>query len=66
MLSVVGPFWTVAKRNCRIQACGFWLPSREKWSALGMKFGWTRAFEEKTHVTGHRLDGAAPPFAAER
>jgi hypothetical protein len=30
--------------------------------ALGMKFGWTRAARGKLKVTGHRLDGSAPPL----
>jgi hypothetical protein len=29
--------------------------------ALGMKFGWTRGVRGKLKVTGHRLDGSAPP-----
>jgi hypothetical protein len=29
--------------------------------ALGMKFGWYRGAEGKLRVTGHRLDGEAPP-----
>ncbi|MGH2436909.1 MAG: hypothetical protein ACRDFA_07945 [bacterium] len=33
--------------------------------ALGMKFGWTRAVRGKLHVTGHRLDGDAPPLRAD-
>jgi hypothetical protein len=27
-----------------------------------MKFGWTRGVQGKLKVTGHRLDGAAPPL----
>ena len=30
--------------------------------ALGMKFGWMRGVEGKLRVTGHRLDGEAPPL----
>ena len=30
--------------------------------ALGMKFGWTRGVPGKLKVTGHRLDGPAPPL----
>jgi len=30
--------------------------------ALGMKFGWTRGVPGKLKVTGHRLDGLAPPL----
>jgi hypothetical protein len=33
--------------------------------ALGMKFGWTRGIRGKLNVTGHRIDGDAPPVRFE-
>lgn len=33
--------------------------------SLGMKFGWTRGVRGKLRVTGHRLDGDAPPLRLE-
>jgi hypothetical protein len=31
-------------------------------NALGMKFGWTRGIRGTLSVTGHRIDGTAPPL----
>jgi hypothetical protein len=33
--------------------------------SLGMKFGWMRAASGPLKITGHRLDGDAPPLRAE-
>jgi len=33
--------------------------------ALGMKFGWMRGVSGELKITGHRLDGEAPPLRSQ-
>jgi len=56
----VGPFglWPDGTVTFRPGGAGF--VTRD--GALGMKFGWTRGVQGKLKVTGHRLDGLAPPL----
>lgn len=59
----VGPFglWPDGTVVFRPGGAGFVTP--EGW--LGMKFGWQRSVRGRLTISGRRLDGPAPPLAAE-
>ena len=56
----VGPFGLWSNGTVVFKPGGAGFVTRE--GALGMKFGRTRGIRGKLTVTGHRLDGAAPPL----
>jgi hypothetical protein len=56
----VGPFGLWPDGTVVFKPNGAGFVTRD--NALGMKFGWTRGIRGRLKVTGHRLDGAAPPL----
>jgi hypothetical protein len=56
----VGPFGLWPGGIVVFQPRGAGFATRD--DALGMKFGWTRGIPGRLRITGHRLDGEAPPL----
>jgi hypothetical protein len=56
----VGPFGLWPNGTVVFRPGGSGFVTRD--GALGMKFGWRRGVRGKLKVTGHRVDGTAPPL----